>query len=81
MLYGPEEFQLMLVDHRNSFGIEKNRPAYLRNIDLVIGDEWRTALLGIDDKKLHKNLGGVLDKNRLSALAKRRDALIRDSNR
>jgi len=76
MLYGPDKFQLMLVDHRNSFGIERNRPAYLRNIDLVIGDEWRNALLGIDDKKLHKNLGDVLDKNRLSALAKRRDALI-----
>ena len=53
--------------------IDKNEPG--------IGDEWQTALLEIDDKELRKNLGDVLDKDRLSALGKRRDALIRDSNR
>ncbi len=81
MLYGPEDFRLMLTDHRHSFGTEKGRPVYLLNIELAIGDEWRTALLGISDKKLRENLGDVLDKNRLSALAKRRDELIRDSKR
>jgi len=75
MLYGPEDFQLMLVDHRDSFGTEIGRPAYLGSIELTIGDEWRTALRELDDEKLRKNLGDVLDKNRLTALATRRDAL------
>jgi len=81
MLYSPDNWQLMLVNHENSFSTEKGRPTYLKNIELTIGDQWRTALLEIDDERLRKNLGDVLDKRRLSALAKRRDALIEDSNR
>jgi hypothetical protein len=78
MLYGPDDFQLMLVDHGNSFGKQKDRPAYLGEINLTIGSEWRTALLEINNEELRENLGDVLDKNRLSALAKRRDALLKD---
>ncbi len=81
MLYNPDNWQLMLVNHENSFSTKENLPAYLKNIDLTIGDEWRIALLELDDEKLRKNLGDVLDKRRLAALAKRRDALIEDSNR
>ncbi len=81
MLYSSDDLQLMLVNHGNSFNTEKDRPAYLKNIELTIGDEWRIALLELDDEKLRKNLGDVLDKRRLAALAKRRDALIEDSNR
>ena len=81
MLYSPDDWQLMLVNHENSFSTKKDRPTYLENIELIIGDQWRTALLEIDDEELRKNLGDVLDKRRLAALAKRRDALIEDSNR
>ena len=81
MLYSLDNWQLMLVNHENSFSTKKDRPTYLKNIDLTIGDQWRTALLQIGDEKLRNNLGDVLDKRRLSALAKRRDALIEDSDR
>ncbi len=81
MLYSSDNWQLMLVNHENSFSTKKDRPAYLKNIELTIGDQWQTALVELDDKKLRKNLGDVLDKRRLAALAKRRDALIEDSNR
>jgi hypothetical protein len=77
MLYGPDDFQLMLVDHGNSFGKQTDKPAYLGNITLTIGSEWRDALLEIDDEELNEKLGDVLDENRLSALAKRRDALLK----
>ena len=80
MLYSPDHWQLMLVNHENSFTTSKDRPAYLDNIELNIGQQWRSALLEIDDEKLHSNLGGVLGKRRLAALAKRRDTLIADSN-
>ena len=81
MLYNPDNWQLMLIDHNNSFGTQKDRPTYLKNIRLTIGDQWREALLKIDDGKLRENLGDVLDKKRLAALASRRDALIKHSNR
>lgn len=81
MLYSPDNWQLMLVNHEHSFSTRKDRPAYLKKIELTIGDEWRSALLELNDEKLRENLGDVLDKRRLAALAKRRDALIEDSNR
>ena len=81
MLYSPDNWQLMLVNHENSFSTKKDRPTYLKNIELTIGDQWRTALLEIDDERLRAELGDVLDKGRLKALAKRRDALIEGSNR
>ncbi len=81
MLYSPDNWQLMLVNHENSFSTKRDRPTYLNNIELIIGDQWRTALLELDDERLRTNLGDVLDKRRLAALAKRRDTLIEDSNR
>jgi hypothetical protein len=81
MLYDPDDWLLMLVDHENSFGVETDRPAYLKEIELAIGEQWRTALLEIDDETLRTNLGNVLDKRRLAALSKRRDAMITDSSR
>jgi len=78
MLYSPDNWQLMLVNHENSFSTNNERPTYLKNIELAISSRWRTALLEIDDEKLRINLGDVLDKGRLAALAKRRDALIED---
>ena len=81
MLYSPDNWQLVLVNHEHSFSTRKDRPAYLKKIELTIGDEWRSALLELNDEKLRENLGDVLDKRRLAALAKRRDALIEDSNR
>ena len=79
MLFSPDDWLLMLVDHENSFGAETDRPAYLKEIELAIGEQWRMALLEIDDETLRTNLGDVLDKRRLAALSKRRDAMITDS--
>ena len=81
MFYNPDDLQLMLANHESSFSTEKQRPDYLRGIEFTVGDQWRNALLELDDEKLRANLGDVLDKSRLAALAKRRDALIKDSNR
>ena len=79
MLYSPDDWLLILVDHENSFDAERGRPTYLENIELAIGDQWRTALLELDDEALRAVLGDVLDDKRLTALAKRRDALVGES--
>ena len=81
MLYSPENWLLILVDHESAFGIAEGRPAYLKDIELAIGDQWRMALLEIDDEALRINLGDVLDERRLAALSKRRDAMLTDLSR
>lgn len=79
MLYNPDDWLLMLVDNENSFSVETARPAYLEDVELVVGDEWRSALLKLDDTVLRAELGDVLDEDRLAALGRRRDALVKDS--
>jgi len=79
MSYSPDDWLLMLVDHENSFSEETRRPAYLEDVELDIGNQWRTVLLELNDEVLRTELGDVLDENRRSALGKRRDALVKDS--
>jgi hypothetical protein len=81
LLYNPESWQLILVGHGDSFRANKNRPSHLKNIELTIGDQWRSALAELDDETLRTGLGDVLNERRLKALAKRRDVLIENSMR
>ena len=81
MMYDPDDWQLILIDHRDSFSTKKGWPAYLRNIRLTLGDQWRKALLEIDDRRMRENLGDVLGKKHLAALANRRDDLVKHSSR
>lgn len=76
MVYDREEWSLMLVDHENAFSSDESLPADLVNVGLIVSDEWRAALNALSDRVLRKELGDVLDKERLRALGKRRDALI-----
>lgn len=76
MLFSPEDWLLMLVDHGNSFSTNVGRTAYLNDIELSVGEQWRMALRELDDEALRAELGDVLDENSLMALIKRRDALI-----
>jgi hypothetical protein len=81
LLYDQESWQLMLIDHADSFSRNKDRPTHLKGIELSISNRWRSALLELSDEILVKSLGDVLDKRRLTALAARRDGLISDSSR
>ena len=76
MVYSPEDWLLVLIDHEESFGTEPGRPEYLRDIELTVGDQWRAALAKLDDDTLRAELGDVLDDDRLAALARRRDELV-----
>jgi hypothetical protein len=81
MLYSQDDWQLMLVNHENSFSIANGRQDYHENVVPAVGGQWRSALLELDDEKLRRNLGDVLDANRLEALARRRDGLIESAGR
>ena len=75
--YSPGNWQLMLTGHDESFGTKSGRPAWLKDAPLEVGNAWKAAVAALDDDALESGLGDVLDKRRMSALKKRRDALLK----
>ena len=78
MVYSPDNWQLMLVGHDASFGTARNRPNYLREIDLPIGGAWRARLQALTDDVIAERFADSLDRRRQKALAARRDRLLKD---
>jgi hypothetical protein len=76
MLYNPGNWQLMLTGHSEAFAAKSGRPAWLKDAELDVGQAWEEALRSMSDEVLQTEFGDVLDKRRLSALTKRRDALL-----
>jgi hypothetical protein len=76
MVYDSINWQLMSIGHANALGTKRGYPKYLAEISLEVTSTWVAALSGLTDEVLAQNLGDVLDKRRINALAKRRDALL-----
>ena len=76
MLYSPDDWLLLLIDHGSAFGTNPAYPEYLEDIELTVGDQWRMALGRLDDDVLRTELGDVLHEDQLAALARRRDSLL-----
>ena len=79
MIYSPDEWRLMLIGHQNAFAKRSGLPAYLRNIELKIGDAWRDALVSLSEETLKEEFDGFLDRRRRNALLERRDNLVLNS--
>ncbi len=80
MLYNLENWQLMLDNNKDTFDAKRGRPPYLREAPLDINSFWRQALASLNEETLQANFSDVLDKRRISALAKRRDELLEGSD-
>jgi hypothetical protein len=76
IIYSPESWQLMLTGHQDAFATKKSRPPWSTAVELQMGSAWLKALQSLDDTTLASELGDVLDKRRLAALASRRDDLL-----
>ena len=76
MLYSPDTWQLLLVGHDRAFGTGKGRPQHVENAELALNNRWRRALDSLTEDVLAEQLGTVLDKRRIRALATRRDELL-----
>jgi hypothetical protein len=76
--YRTDDWQLILVGHDRAFGKSKDRPRHLENVDLEVGEGWKTALGALTDEVIEQEFDGILDKRRRQALAARRDALLVD---
>jgi len=74
--YSPDTWQLLLTAHQHAFSTSRGRPKFLEGKDLVLTGRWRKALESLTDDVLTEHLADVLDKKRISALAKRRDELL-----
>lgn len=79
MSYSPENWQLLLTGHPNSFGTKRGRPEYLANVEFHLTDAWEEALTSLTNDTLTQQLGDVLDKRRIAALGKRRDLLLKEA--
>lgn len=80
MLYNPDNWNLVLVDHENSFETGTDLPSYLGKIEYVVNEQWRSTLQGLDDQTLRRKLGEVLNDQHLAELAQRRDVLLRKTS-
>jgi hypothetical protein len=78
MLYNTENWQLILNNNGETFGTKRGRPPYLQQVPLELSSFWKRALAGLDDDTLETTFSDVLDKRRITALAKRRDQLLED---
>jgi hypothetical protein len=76
IVYDPGNWQLMLTGHGEAFAAKSGRPAWLKDAELDVGKAWEEALSSMSDEVLEAELRDVLDKRRLAALIKRRDALL-----
>ncbi len=74
--YRADDWQLILVGHDRAFGKGKDRPRHLENVDLEIGDGWKSALEALSDDVIEREFDAILDKRRRKALAERRDELL-----
>jgi len=78
IVYGTDDWQLILVGHERAFGTSKERPRHLEAVDLAVGDGWRAALSALTDDVIEREFAGLLDDRRRRALAERRDTLLAD---
>ncbi|MGB5629185.1 MAG: metallophosphoesterase [Woeseiaceae bacterium] len=76
MLYDTEDLLLILVDHRDAFRAGATWPGHSSSADFSVSDEWRAALLKLDDESLRAELDDVLSARQLAGLMQRRDALL-----
>ncbi len=76
MLYDPRLWGLILTEHGLAFRASSGRPPHLTAVSLEVSDGWRDKLVELTDDLLAAELGDVLDKRRLKALASRRDELL-----
>lgn len=77
MIYGPDDWLLILIDHGRAFGADPGYPEYLEEgVGLTVGDQWRKVLAALTDDVLRAELGDILNEDQLTALARRRDGLL-----
>jgi hypothetical protein len=82
MLYSIDNWQLILANHKHSFTTNKGLPTYVANTltqsggELVLGSGWKKALAALTEDYLTEQLGDVLDKRRIKALADRSGDLL-----
>jgi calcineurin-like phosphoesterase family protein len=83
MMYSIDNWQLILTEHKQTFSTRRGFPKHVANMEaqtgekLKIGDGWDIALTELTDDYLNEELGDVLDKNRIGALARRRNDLLK----
>ena len=81
MLYDPENWQLMLTGHDQTFGTKRGLPPYLSAAPVEVTPGWHAKLEVLDALAIDEMFGDVLDNSRRRALLARRNGLLSGSSR
>ncbi|MGD2166589.1 MAG: metallophosphoesterase [Gammaproteobacteria bacterium] len=79
LLYGTDNFQVILVGHDASFPTSGDKPAHLAEVPLPLTPLWVERLRSLTEDSLEESFGDVLDRRRIRALLSRRDAILSDA--
>jgi len=80
MVYSTQNWQLLSVGYSHAFNTSSGRPKFLAEVPLQFTSTWVDALSSLTDEVLTERLADVLSKRQISALGKRRDALLAEAS-
>lgn len=76
MIYAPDRWQLILIEHQNAFATRKGIPKHLESAPIELTEGWRQALENLDADYVKQHFEDVLDKGRRRAFDARRKSLL-----
>ena len=76
ILITTRDWRVHLIDHSRAFGSSLSRPARLADEKLLLDEDLAAALERLDRRTLRKELGKLLEKDRIDAILARRDAIL-----
>jgi len=76
LLYRRQFWRLQLTEHGQAFSTDKRLPKSMSPEVVTLAPEVRAALSLLNEAMLQKELGGWLNKKRIGALLRRRDAML-----
>ena len=77
ILFEPQQGQMVWIDHSRSFSSHRRLPKYIKKDNIKIYPQVRQQLEALDTDKLNKVMSGLLNKDQIRAILRRR-ALILD---
>ena len=81
VLYTKDDWMVWLIDHTRAFSSNLGRPPVFRDNKIVLSDDFAAAVGRLDEATLQAELGDRLSKSQIRSLLKRRDQLLKDSDK
>ena len=81
ILYTKSDWMVWLIDHTRAFSPAGGRPPVLRDNKIFVSNDFAAALQRLDEATLQAELGDILSSSQIRTILKRRDRLLKDSEK